>query len=115
MVGSSFELNGSSDLFCKKTPLFLHNYTNKMFSSIPRLNLVESLNGNYNYSEMGICYLLAYFMGMLSRYYPTHWISLINGRKGDIYWPVINRTQNYLEMVFPELIVEFIQNELKKE
>lgn len=62
---------------------------------------------------MGICYLVSYFMGMLSRYYPTHWVSLINGGPGDRLWPIINRAQNYVETVFPELIVELIQEKLK--
>ncbi len=112
---SQYILTCSSDVFCKNMPLFLHDYTNKMFGSIPQLYIIEVLENGHNYSEMGFCYLLAYFMGMLSRYYPTHWVSLISGRKGDLYWPIINRAQNYLETVFPELIVEYIENELKKE
>ena len=103
----------SVDVFCRKSPMFLHSYTDKMFASIPRLYLVEPLNCACNYCELGICYLLSYFMGMLSRYYPTHWVSLINGGPGDCLWPSINRAQNYVETVFPELIVELIQEKLK--
>ena len=113
-VGKEYvSLDCSTDLFYKKTPLFLHCYIDKMFGSIPRLCLVEPLNCDCNYCEMGICYLISYFMGMLSRYFPTHWVSLINGGPGDRLWPVINRAQNYVETVFPELIVELIQEKLK--
>ena len=106
-------IESPADVFCQRTPLFLHSYLDKMFGSIPRLYLVEPLNSAVSYCEMGICYLVSYFMGMLSRYYPTHWVSLINGGPGDCLWPIINRAQNYVETVFPELIVELIQEKLK--
>lgn len=108
-------LSCPADLFCQKTPLFLHCYIDKMFGSIPRLCIAEPLNCACEYCEMGICYLVSYFMGMLSRYYPTHWVSLINGGPGDYLWPIINRAQNYVETVFPELIVELIHEKLKGE
>ena len=108
-----FLIESSADVFCQRTPLFLHSYLDKMFGSIPRLYLVEPLDSAVSYCEMGICYLVSYFMGMLSRYYPTHWVSLINGGPGDRLWPIINRAQNYVETVFPELIVELIQEKLK--
>lgn len=112
---SNYTLTCPSEFFLKNKPLFLHNYTDKNFGSIPQLFLVKPLECGVNYSEMGFCYLVSYFMGMLSRYYPTHWLSLINGGKGDLMWPVINRAQNYVEKVFPELLLEFIQEILKKE
>ena len=110
-----FSMTGTSDLFCNDLPLFLHKYIDKMFGLIPRLYLVKPLNCGNNYSEMGFCYLVSYFMGMLSRYYPTHWLSLINGGKGDLMWPVINRAQSYIETVFPELVLEYIQEKVKEE
>ena len=113
--GNNYSMTGSADLFDHNTPLFLHKYMDKMFGTIPRLNIIEPLECRQNYSEMGFCYLVSYFMGMLSRYYPTHWVSLINGSKGDFMWPVVNRAQSYVETVFPELIVEFIQECLKTE
>jgi hypothetical protein len=32
--------------------------------------------------------------------------------KGDGLWPTIHATQNYVEAVFPEMIMEFIQDSL---
>ncbi len=110
----TFSFEGTADLFNKDTPLFLHSYIHKMFGSIPYLYIVEPLKCGSNYCELSICYLLSYFMGMLSRYYPTHWVSLINGGNGDRLWPIINRAQNYVEIVFPELVIELIQEQLKE-
>ena len=51
---------------------------------------------------------------MLARYYPTHWISLSHGEKGDALWPTINRAQQMVEKSFPELIIEMIYDLLKE-
>ena len=90
----------------------MHSYIQKSFGSIPCLYIVEPLECSSNYCELGVCYLISYFMGMLSRYYPTHWVTLINGGIGDRLWPIINRAQNYVESVFPKLIVEFLREKL---
>jgi hypothetical protein len=45
---------------------------------------------------------------MLARYYPTHWMALVQGDKGDTLWPTINRAQHYVENAFPELVIEMI-------
>lgn len=97
-----------SKTFCSKTPLFLHRYVNKTFNSIPQLYIVEPFENNITYSEIAICYMIGYILGMLVRYYPTHWNALVNGSSGDAYWPVLNRAQYYVENIFPELVVEFI-------
>lgn len=34
--------------------------------------------------------------------------------KGDIYWTVLNRAQNYVENVYPELVIEFLNDILKE-
>ena len=58
--------------------------------------------------------MLSYILGMLVRYFPTHWMALIQGDKGDALWPAINRIQQLVENSFPELVVELIQHTLKK-
>jgi YaaC-like protein len=58
--------------------------------------------------------MLAYFMGMLTRYFPTHWVALHSGTKGDRLWPTISATQNYVESVFPELVIELIYDSLSE-
>lgn len=112
--GKGYNLKCNPDIFEKKRPLFYHKYVNKVFSSIPEIFIVQPFDDAYCYSEMAILYLLSYYLGMLVRYYPTHWNALIQGEKGDIYWPILNRAQKYTEMVFPELVVECINDILKQ-
>lgn len=106
-------LKCSSDIFSSNKPLFLHDYVNKLFEVIPSLYIVEDFDGDGPHSELGIVYMALYFLGMVCRYYPTHWISLIHGEIGDVYWPILNRAQHYVRETYPELVIEFINCKIK--
>ena len=106
-------LISSAETFSNSIPLFVHSYINKLFSSIPTLYLSEPFNGKICYSQLGITYLVSYFLGMLARYFPTQWISLMQGGKGDMLWPTIVRAQQYVESTYPELIIEMINDSFK--
>ena len=88
--------------------MFVHTYVQKMFGSIPNLRLAVPFPGRARFSQLCITYMISYALGMLVRYYPTHWISLINGGKGDLLWPTINRAQQYVEAAYPELVAEYV-------
>jgi hypothetical protein len=104
------ELTGSAELFAKEFPQFIHAYVQKTFGSIPRLLIAERFIDKACYSQLGVTYLMSYFLGMLCRYFPTHWISLIQGEKGDAHWPILNRAQYYVEQAYPELVIELLQD-----
>ncbi|HSS52647.1 MAG TPA: YaaC family protein [Thermoanaerobaculia bacterium] len=110
--GDWFNLSCDAATFNRCTPQFMHTYVNKMFGSIPALHLVKPFANGSRYSQMAITYMISYCLGMLCRYFPTHWISLLNGEKGDALWPAINSAQKYIDASFPELIVEFIHDTL---
>jgi hypothetical protein len=101
-----------SKAFETSLPQLMHAYVNKMFGSIPSLHIVRPIQKDVKLSELAIAYILSYFLGMLTRYFPTHWVALHTGMKGDGLWPTIHATQNYVEAVFPEMIMEFIQDSL---
>lgn len=101
-------------IFNQDIPLFVHSYVQKSFGTIPNLYIAEPFPGNLNYSQLCITYLTAFFLGMLARYYPTYWISLIQGDKGDALWPTINRAQHMVEKSFPELVIELIYDMLEQ-
>jgi hypothetical protein len=76
--------------------------------------LVKPFPSGARYSQMAITYLLSYFFGMLSRYFPTRWMALLSGERGDEIWPLIRSAQKYVDESFPELIVEFIHRILDR-
>lgn len=111
--GKWCNLECDAKTFGDKIPLFVHSYVNKMFGSIPSLHIAEPFLNGACFSQLSITYMLAYVLGMLVRYYPTHWISLIQGGRRDALWPTINRAQHYVEHSYPELVAEMISYFLK--
>ena len=103
-----------AETFAKEVPMFIHTYMHKMFGSIPVLFIAEPFSGGARYSQLCITYMLSYILGMLVRYYPTHWISLIQGDKGDFMWPTMNRAQQFVEHSYPELVAELIGDVVKR-
>jgi hypothetical protein len=106
-------LTCDAETFKKELPMFIHTYIHKMFGSIPNLCLAEPFSGGVRYSQLCITYMVSYILGMLVRYYPTHWISLMQGDKGDTMWPTMNRAQQFVEHSYPELVIELISDVLK--
>jgi hypothetical protein len=107
-------LTCDASTFSQNLPLFIHSYVQKTFGAIPNLHIAEPFSRKVAYSQLGITFLTAYFLGMLARYFPTHWISLIQGEKGDALWPTINRAQQFVENSYPELVIEMIYDMIKE-
>ncbi len=112
--GSLYKMVCTSDFFGNNIPLLLHKYVHKVFGSIPDLFIVEPFPNKSNYSEISTTYLISYYLGMLVRYFPTHWTALVQGEKGDLYWPILNRAQHFVETIFPELVIELVHDILKE-
>jgi len=110
ITGTTATLTGSAELFSREKPQLIHTYINKNFGLIPQLFIVDYFKSRTCLSQLGIVYLMSFFLGMLCRYFPTHWMSLIQGEKGDAYWPILNRAQHCVEQAFPELVIEMLQS-----
>ena len=110
---NSYQLYCKNDLFVNNLPVFYHKHLDSPFG-IPQLYIVQPFNHNVYYSEIAVTFMLSYYLGMLVRYFPTHWTSLVQGENGDMYWPILNRAQNYVESVFPKLVLELINDKLSR-
>ncbi|MBD1571577.1 hypothetical protein [Aliivibrio sp. S10_S31] len=109
-IESDNTLRAPETIFTKNTALFSHSYLNKQFGSIPRLSISCPLNNNGQFSELAMLYITSYYMSMLVRYFPTYWVSLVQGGKGDILWPAIYKAQQVVETTYPELVMELIKH-----
>ena len=112
--GDWCDVRASKEVFSAKPPQFMHTYINKTFGSIPTLQIVKPFESGTRYSQLAVTYLLSYCLGMLARYFPTHWVSLFSADKGDRLWPVMNSAQKYIDTSYPELVVELIHHTLDK-
>ncbi len=53
-------------------------------------------------------FVISYVFGMMARYYPTAWISLRKGEKGDRIYPFVSRMIEFIDDKFPKVIVDFL-------
>ena len=103
-------LTAHADLFSRKMPQLMHAYIHKTFGTIPNLFLVAPMPSGNRYSQLAITYMIGFVLGMLARYFPTHWVSLAQGNKGDALWPSLNRAHRIVEESFPELVAEMMED-----
>lgn len=106
--GKSHDVTASPGTF-NAAPLQLVHKQIGAFGLIPDLHVAERLWGGS--SQICMTFKLSYFLGMLARYYPTHWMALVNGSKGDLYRPIILQAQRVVESYYPSLISELITHE----
>jgi hypothetical protein len=57
-------------------------------------------------SKLSMLYAISYALGMLSRYYPSHWMTLLNGGRGDAIMPVLSAALDIIEDRYPALILD---------
>ena len=107
-VVQDYAIKMSLEIADKETPVFTNSYINNAFEKIPNLYVTTPLDNGARISQIGMVYILAYILGMLARYFPTHWIALGRSEKGDALWPSINAAIHYIEKVYPQLVWEFI-------
>jgi len=103
-----------AETFGQNLPIFIHSYIHKSFEAIPNLYIAEPFHDQFAFSQLCITYIVAYYLGMLARYYPTHWMALLQGETGDVLWPTVNKAQQLVESSYPELVVEMIADILKE-
>jgi len=54
------------------------------------------------------CYLTAYILGMLVRYFPSRWMSVTHGQKGDGMLPLLREAMDYVDREFPRITLEIL-------
>jgi hypothetical protein len=66
--------------------------------------LVEPFDDGSNLASLGILFTAAYFLGMLVRYYPSHWERLARSGAGDAIVPLLRATAIEIDQ-FPTLFL----------
>jgi len=106
--GAYLDLRCPAATFENALPQLTHSYVRKLFGSIPELHLCPPFSDGVRLSQIALTFILSFFLGMLTRYFPTHWIAVQSGAKGDAVWPTLFSAQRYVESAYPELLLEFI-------
>ncbi|MET3601757.1 YaaC family protein [Martelella mangrovi] len=93
-------------------PQILDTRVKRTMGNYPSPHLVSRFSKENWLSQISVTYITSYMLGMLARYFPTHWSALMGGEKGDGIWPDINAAQRYIEVALPELVLDAVNNAL---
>lgn len=75
---------------------------------------ILNFNDGDSFSLLHITYMTAYILGMVARYHPYQWTSLLRGEKGNPGQPVILQAIQNIERDFPVLIDSALDLKLLK-
>lgn len=90
-----------------------NSFINGASLAIPDLHIVQPYPQEIWLSQLSSLHAIAYFLGMLCRYFPTHWMALMSGEKGDGIWPELYAAHKVIQTVYPELAIKFIDRTLQ--
>jgi hypothetical protein len=72
--------------------------------------LIAPFGRNSDLSKPAATYVLAYFLGMLVRYFPSWWIGLIRKERGDAALPTLLSAVSFVERRFPQMIADLLEH-----
>ncbi|MXN30003.1 YaaC family protein [Delftia sp. CH05] len=70
----------------------------------PMQYIIEDFPNGDIMSTLLRMFLLSYYMGMLVRYFPSHWIALIQNQVGDTIQPLLLASVTDIQVNFPKLV-----------
>lgn len=101
---------GPTDQLTFLVPAALHGlapHLNNMSESNTAPHLMLPLPGDVVMSPMSLHMAASYAMGMLVRYFPTHWMSLLGQRPGDSILPLIRSISDGITD-FPRMVTGYL-------
>ncbi|MFV8375259.1 YaaC family protein [Flavobacterium sp. LB1P71] len=93
----------------KIIPQFSQRFYDNFNAGIGEIVLTKAIDKNILLNTFSQFYALSFFLGMLSRYYPSDWISISRTEKGDAIYPLFIKAIDLIEKYFPLTVLEFLQ------
>lgn len=76
---------------------------------IGNVTLCRLIADNIYLNSISQLYCLSFYLGMLSRYFPSYWINLNKTEKGDAIYPLLLKSIDIILEDYPTLIYEFLE------
>lgn len=93
----------------KLIPQFSQRFYDNFNAGIGEIVLTKAIDKDIQLNTLAQFYSLSFFLGMLSRYYPSDWISISRTEKGDAIYPLFIKAIDLIENYFPLTVLEFLQ------
>lgn len=65
--------------------------------------------GGVELSKLAMAFTASYALGMLVRYYPSHWVSMLQNVKHDGALPTLLAVLEHIESNVPRMVTEFLE------
>jgi YaaC-like Protein len=85
------------------------DYVSSDYLGIGSLCLVSRYPGGWFGSKPVTLFMLAYFLGMLARYFPSRWTSLVRNHGNDAAVPTLLSAMDTIEKQFPQIVADFLE------
>lgn len=73
------------------------------------LYLTQRFSKELDLSKIGLVFCISYVMGMLARYYPAQWLSLIHNQTNDGSLPTLLSALDFIESTYPQMALDFLE------
>lgn len=60
-------------------------------------------------SKLAMAFAASYALGMLVRYYPSHWVSILQNVKHDGVLPTLLAVLEHIDHDVPRMVAEFLE------
>jgi hypothetical protein len=94
---------------CERAAQFTQRFFDPFQLGMGEIAITHRPSDNVSISTLGQFYCLSYYWGMLARYFPSTWVSLGRGVKGDAIFPLVRRSVDLIEHYFPMIVCEFLE------
>ena len=91
--------NGDTAFFAQNTGML----------NVGNVVLYRPLTSGLYFTPLAACFMLSFGLGMLCRYFPTTWINIARTEKGDAFYPLATRLLDWIEEIFPAMVVDVLR------
>jgi hypothetical protein len=72
--------------------------------------IIPTIKNDIGLNLISGLYMISYVFGMMARYFPTTWIGIMRGEKGDKIFPFVHRIMDFIDEKFPLIILDFLNS-----
>jgi hypothetical protein len=81
---------------------------------IGTLVALRPMRGGLELSKLAMAFAASYALGMFVRYYPSHWVAMVQNVKYDGALPTLQAVLEHIEHDVPRMVAEFLERPLKE-
>jgi hypothetical protein len=78
-------------------------------AGIGDLYVTRRFSNNFDISKIALTFSISYIVGMMARYNPTQWLSIIHNQRNDGAFPTIYSALDFVENMYPRMVLDYLE------